>query len=54
MKQDFKKCKDIFEKYSNNEMTKEQFDSWAKENCENCFFYKITGKRYCLFGGKNK
>lgn len=54
MKKDFKECKEIFESYSNGKMTEEDFNNWSKENCENCFFYLITGKKYCLFGGKNK
>ena len=52
MKKDFKKCKEIFENYSNGQMSQEDFEKWSKENCENCFFYKVTGKKYCLFGGK--
>ena len=54
MKKDFKACKEISEKYFSGNMPKEDFIKWSKENCENCFFYKITGKKYCLFGGKNK
>ena len=53
-KKDFKKCKEIFENYSNGDMTQEDFNKWSKENCDNCFFYKITRKKYCLFGNKNK
>jgi hypothetical protein len=53
MKQNFKACKEIFENYSNNKMTEEEFDNWSKENCETCFFYLITGKKHCLFGNKN-
>ena len=54
MKKNFKECKEIFENYSNQKMTEEEFNQWSEENCEDCFFYKITGKKYCLFGGKNK
>ena len=54
MKKDFKECKEVFENYSNGIMSKKDFETWSKENCEKCFFYKITGKKYCLFGGKNK
>ena len=52
MKKNFKECKEIFENYSNGTMNKEEFNKWSKENCDNCFFYKITGKKSCLFGGK--
>ena len=52
MKKNFKECKKIFEDYSNGKMTKEVFESWSKENCDNCFFYKITGRKRCLFGSK--
>ena len=54
MKKNFKECKEIFENYSNGKMTQEEFIKWTKETCETCFFYLITGKKYCLFGGKNK
>lgn len=52
MKKNFKECKKIFEDYSNGKMTKEVFESWSKENCDNCFFYNITGKKRCLFSSK--
>ena len=52
MKKNFKKCKEIFENYSNGNLSKEDFNNWAKENCENCFFYIITGKKTCLFNKK--
>ena len=52
MKKNFKECKEIFEKYSNGKMTEEDFNNWSKENCENCFFYIVTGERYCLFNSK--
>ena len=52
MKKNFKECKEIFETYSNEGITKEEFNAWSKENCENCFFYIVTGKRYCFFGNK--
>ncbi len=54
MKEDFKVCKETFENYSNGKITEKDFNNWSKENCETCFFYLITGKKYCLFGGKNK
>ena len=54
MKKDFKECKEISEKYFSGNMDKNKFIKWSKENCDNCFFFKITGKKYCLFGGKNK
>ena len=54
MKRNFKECKEIFDNYLNDKISKEEFDNWSKENCENCFFYKITGKKRCLFGGGKK
>ena len=54
MKKNFKECKEVFENYSTGKITQNDFNEWSKKNCENCFFYKITGKKYCLFGGKKK
>ena len=52
MKKDFKECKEIFENYFNGKMPEEEFNNWSKENCENCFFYLITGKKILSFWWK--
>lgn len=53
MKKNFKECKEIAMKYSNGEISKEDFEKWSKENCEGCFFcIGRKDKKHCLFGEK--